>query len=94
MSYCFDVEESLNRMGLNVRVAGLEGQCMWHEYPIQSNFDMQKRIIRSLRVLVEQLEADRLIAGYCFDHYFPNPDELRIRFQYTMKRIERMLRTN
>ena len=56
---------------------------MWHEYPIQSDFDTQKRIIRRLRVWIEQLETDGSISGYCFDHYFPNPNELRIRFQYS-----------
>jgi hypothetical protein len=56
---------------------------MWHEYPIQSNFDVQKRIVRNLRELIEKTEADGLITGYCFDHYFPTPSELRVRLQYT-----------
>ncbi len=59
---------------------------MWHEYPIQSNFERQKEIIRGLRAFIERLETDNIIVGYCFDHYFsiPDvPDELRIRFQYS-----------
>ncbi len=44
---------------------------------------MQKAIIQKIRTWIEQLEADKIITGYCFDHYSPTPDELRIRFQYT-----------
>jgi hypothetical protein len=73
---------------------------MWHEYPIQSNFEKQKDIIRKLRSWIENLEAENLIVGYCFDHYAsnpPDPDELRIRFQYTVEsnraNIEKQLET-
>jgi hypothetical protein len=62
------------------------GIVMWHEYPIQASFEEQKDVIRKLRSWIEKLEAESLIVGYCFDHYFsnpPDPDELRIRFQYT-----------
>ena len=62
---------------------------MWYEYPIQADFDKQKEIIRKLRSWIQQLENDKFIDGFAFNHYFqipqnPNePDELRIRFQYS-----------
>ena len=64
---------------------------MWHEYPIQADFDKQKEIIRKLKSWIQQLENDNFIDGFAFNHYFqipqnPNePDELRIRFQYSNK---------
>lgn len=70
---------------------------MWREYPIEANFDLQKVLIRTLRTWIKQLEADNVIAGYCFDHYFPDPNELRIRFQYpdetNREDVERQLET-
>jgi hypothetical protein len=59
---------------------------LWHEYPIRADFERQKEIIRNLRALIQALERENLIVGYAFDHYFniPNePNELRIRFQYS-----------
>ena len=59
---------------------------MWHEYPIPADFEKQKEIIRTLRQWIQTLEKENLISGYAFDHYFNNagePDELRIRFQYS-----------
>ena len=61
---------------------------MWHEYPIPADFDKQKEIIRKLRTWIQQLENNRLIVGFAFNHYYqipPNPnepDELKVRFQY------------
>ena len=73
---------------------------MWHEYPIQSNYEQQKQIIRALRTFIERLESENLITGYCFDHYSSNPnepDELRIRFQYAnednRQEVENQLQT-
>ena len=62
---------------------------MWHEYPIPSDFDKQKEIIRALKNWIQQLENEMLIEGFSFSHYYgdlqnPNePDELRVRFQYS-----------
>jgi hypothetical protein len=59
---------------------------MWHEYPIPTDFENQKRIIRALREWIQQLEADNLISGFAFNHYSSNPevpDQLRVRFQYS-----------
>lgn len=73
---------------------------MWHEYPIPTDFENQKKIIRVLREWIQRLETDNLISGFAFNHYFSNvgvPDELRIRFQYTKEhfreRVENQLET-
>jgi|GEM_PF-1175196 hypothetical protein len=61
------------------------GNSLWHEYPIPTDYEKQKEVIRSLRKWILQLEKDNLIVGFAFDHYFSNPDvpdELRIRFEY------------
>ena len=62
---------------------------MWSEYPIPADFNKQKEIIRKLRPWIQQLENNKLIVGFAFNHYYqvpPNPnepDELRIRFEYS-----------
>ena len=62
---------------------------MWYEYPIPADFDKQKEIIRALRKWIQQLENEGFIEGFAFSHYYsdqrdPNePDELRVRFQYS-----------
>ena len=62
---------------------------MWHEYPIPAEFNKQKEIIRKLRKWIQALENANLIVGFAFNHFYgdnlnPNePDELRIRFQYS-----------
>lgn len=62
---------------------------MWYEYPIPADFDKQKEIIRALRTWIQQLENAGFIEGFAFNHYYsdpqnPNePNELRIRFQYS-----------
>ena len=58
---------------------------MWYAYPIFTDFERQKQIIRQLRKWIQSLEERRLIRGFAFDHYFniPNePDHLSIRFDY------------
>jgi hypothetical protein len=62
---------------------------LWYEYPIPADFDKQKEIIRALRKWIQQLENVGLIDGYAFNHYYSDsqkpkePDELRVRFQYS-----------
>ena len=62
---------------------------MWYEYPIPADFDKQKEIIRALRKWIQQLENDQVIEGFAFKHYYSEPqnpkepDELRVRFQYS-----------
>jgi len=62
---------------------------LWHEYPIPAGFSRQKEIIRKLREWIQQLENADLIVGFAFNHYYQDPsnpkepDELRIRFQYS-----------
>ena len=62
---------------------------MWYEYPIPADFDKQKKIIRALRKWIQQLENDQVIEGFAFKHYYSEPqnpkepDELRVRFQYS-----------
>jgi hypothetical protein len=61
------------------------GNSLWHEYPIPTDFENQKRIIRALREWIQQLERDGLIGGFAFNHYY-TPEglsELRVRFQYS-----------
>lgn len=58
---------------------------MWIEYSIPAEFDSQKRIINSLRTLIENIEEQGLIRGFAFDHYFGRTDvqdDLRVRFDY------------
>ena len=58
---------------------------MWYEYPIATNFEKQKEVIRGLRTFIQSLEAQKSILGFAFDHYYNNPDEqdeLRIRFEF------------
>lgn len=71
---------------------------MWHEYPIPTDFENQKRIIRDLRRWIQQLETDNLITGFAFNHYCHDGiSELRIRFQYSneqnREQVENQLQT-
>jgi hypothetical protein len=67
-------------------------KSLWHEYPVPTDFNKQKELIRKLRAWIQQLENAGLIVGFAFNHYYsdqvnPNePDELRIRFQYSDER--------
>jgi hypothetical protein len=66
---------------------------LWHEYPIPTDFDNQKRIIRALRGWIEQLERDGLVSGFAFNHYY-TPEglsELRVRFQYSNEQNRRQV---
>jgi len=65
---------------------------LWREYPIPTDFDKQKEIIRKLRKWIQELENVNLIVGFAFNHYFQDPsnpnetDELRVRFEYSDER--------
>lgn len=66
---------------------------MWHEYPIPTDFDNQKRIIRALRGWIQQIERDGLVSGFAFNHYY-TPEglsELRVRFQYSNEQNRRQV---
>lgn len=62
---------------------------MWHEYQIPADFEKQREVIRKLRIWIQQLEKEKLIVGFAFNHYWQlptnpkEPDELRIRFEYS-----------
>lgn len=62
---------------------------LWYEYQIPADFGKQMETIRKLRKWIQQLENDKRIVGFAFNHYwnFPTkpeePDELRIRFEYS-----------
>jgi hypothetical protein len=62
---------------------------LWCEYPIPAGLDKQKEIIRALRKWIQQLENADRIDGFAFNHYYSDsqnpkePDELRVRFQYS-----------
>ncbi len=59
---------------------------MWYEFPIPSDFERQKQIIRQLKNWIQDLEERQLIDGFAFNHYFGSgKDELRIRFDFNSK---------
>jgi hypothetical protein len=53
---------------------------LWYEFPIPANFEKQKEIIRFLRKWIENLESRGIVQGFAFDHYFPSPESVNIRF--------------
>jgi hypothetical protein len=53
---------------------------MWYEFPIPTDPKKQREIIRQLRSWIENLESRGVVQGFAFDHYSPDPEELRIRF--------------
>jgi hypothetical protein len=56
---------------------------MWYEFPISTDLRRQREIIRQLRKWIVSLESRGIIEGFAFDHYFPNPEALHIRFDCT-----------
>ena len=55
----------------------------WYEYPIPADSEQQRVIIRQLRKWIQSLESRGIIQGFAFNHYFPNPSILNIRFDCT-----------
>jgi hypothetical protein len=53
---------------------------MWYEYPIPTNFEKQKESIRRLRKWIESLGSRGIVQGFAFDHYFPSPESVNVRF--------------
>jgi hypothetical protein len=64
---------------------------MWYQFPIPTDFENQKRIIRQLRRWIQKLEEDGVINGFAFNHYFmKNLNELRLRFDCTANSLEQI----
>ena len=61
---------------------------MWYEYPIPADIENQRRIIRQLRKWIQSLESRGLVQGFAFNHYYPNPSILNIRFDCTDDKLE------
>jgi hypothetical protein len=61
---------------------------LWYEYPIPADYETQKRIIRQLRKWIQSLETRGVVQGFAFNHYFPNPANLNIRFDCTDDRLD------
>ena len=53
---------------------------MWYEFQISTDPEKQRQIIRQLRNWIENLESRGIVQGFAFDHYFPIPEALHIRF--------------
>lgn len=53
---------------------------LWYEYPIPADTGKQKEIIRKLRKWIQSLESRGIIEGFAFNHYYPEPAILNIRF--------------
>jgi len=53
---------------------------MWHEFPISTDPEKQREIIRQLRKWIESLESRGIVQGFAFNHYYPDPEALHIRF--------------
>ena len=59
----------------------MKGEMLkWYEFPIPTDPKKQREIIRQLRSWIENLESRGVVQGFAFDHYSPDPEELRIRF--------------
>lgn len=55
---------------------------MWIRFSIPIEFNEQKRAIRGLKPWIQELERDRRISGFAFNHYFGERRQayLRLRF--------------
>jgi len=65
---------------------------MWFEIPIPADYETQKVIIRQLRTWIQDLESQRLIEGFAFNHYFGggSQDTLRVRFDCTKENLRQV----
>lgn len=61
---------------------------MWYEYPIPADYGAQRKIIRQLRKWIQSLENRGVVQGFAFNHYYPNPANLNIRFDCTEDKLE------
>jgi hypothetical protein len=61
---------------------------LWYEYPIPADIENQRKIIRQLRKWIQNLESRGIIQGFAFNHYFPNPSILNIRFDCIDDKLE------
>ena len=61
---------------------------MWYEYPIPADIEKQRKIIRQLRKWIQSLENRGLVQGFAFNHYYPNPSFLNIRFDCTDDEVQ------
>jgi hypothetical protein len=61
---------------------------LWYEYPIPADIEHQRMIITHLRKWIQSLESRGIIQGFAFNHYYPNPSILNIRFDCTDDRLE------
>lgn len=53
---------------------------LWYEYPIPADYEKQREITRDLRKWIQSLESRGIIEGFAFNHYYPEPAILNIRF--------------
>ncbi|MCK4477599.1 hypothetical protein KAU88_03600 [Candidatus Bathyarchaeota archaeon] len=63
---------------------------LWYEYPIPADIEKQRVIIRQLRKWIISLESRDIIKGFAFNHYYPNPSTLNIRFDSSEDKLETM----
>jgi len=61
---------------------------LWYEYPIPANYEEQREIIRHLRKWIQNLERRGIIRGFAFNHYYPNPATLNVRFDCTEENLK------
>ena len=61
---------------------------LWYEYPIPADIENQRKIIRQLRKCIQSIESRGLVQGFAFNHYYPNPSILNIRFDCTDDKLE------
>jgi len=61
---------------------------LWYEYPIPADITKQREIIRQLRKWIQSLESRGIVQGFAFNHYYPNPSTLNIRFDTTDDKLE------
>lgn len=60
---------------------------MWYEYPVPTDVENQKRIIRKLKNWIQSLEKRGIVTGFAFNHY-SSPPALNIRFDCTDDKLE------
>ncbi len=65
---------------------------LWYEYPIPATSEKQREIIKKLRKWIKSLESRGIVDGFAFNHYYPNPANLHIRFNCANKNKLKVVR--
>jgi hypothetical protein len=61
---------------------------LWYEYPIPADIEKQREIIKQIRNWIQNLESRGIVKGFAFNHYYPDPSILNVRFDCTDDKLE------